>query len=58
MKVSDYVQVNRLAIFKKGCVYQGGVHFFTREGEEKDSYTACGEIISLVQCWYSCPWFE
>ena len=58
MKVSDYVQVNRLAIFKKDVFIREEHTFFTREGEEKDSYTACGEIISLTQCRNSCPWFE
>jgi len=35
MKVGDYVQVNRLAIFKKGCVYLVGIRLFYKRGGRK-----------------------
>lgn len=43
---------------RKNVYVREGYTYFTREGEEKDSYTACGEIISLTQCRNSCPLFE
>ena len=49
-KVSDYVQTNRLAISKKGCVYLVGVRLFYKRGRRKR--TAIPHVVRSYH-WYN-----